>query len=433
MEEPIVIDLIYFKTARIYSSHWFKAFLDEEGMTQIETFNQVILDADRAQVNCQQQFEESDINVDDLPFMDIENSNLSSKQKEAFSQVLMASETILATIPLFKQLLDRIPDQSTLWNNYGVLVLHIGEVEDAETAFQRGLQCDPNDLTIHYNLGSIYLAQNRFPEAEQAYQTVVDGDPTHEMAWGHLGISLSLLERYAEAEAALQRAVTYLPTNTDLQLSLGKALLEIDELSEAEAVFRQSFTNNPRHNPSWIVLRDILAEQYRVEELQSFLLTVVEKSPHLSLAWFWLAELFQDEDKTEDAIQAYRNAIDHSVTFATLWKRHYASTFTQEADTTDLSHHETVETLAITAWDRLSQLYLKLERHPEAEKAMKQAHAVGGNLEKLRKEQEEVSRVKEVLSRPIGDWTDEVERFSKASRKKTDEIPRKKGKRWRRV
>jgi tetratricopeptide (TPR) repeat protein len=415
MEEPKFIDLTYLKTARIYSEHWFKETLDDKGMAQIKTVNQVILDADNAQIHCQQQFEDSDIDVNDLPFMDIENSNLSSVQKEAFELVMTAIEAVGSTIPLVKRLLERIPDQSALWNNYGVLVLCIGDLEDAENAFQRGLECDPADLTIHYNLGSIYLAQDRFPEAEQAYQTVVDGDPTHGMAWGHLGISLSLLERYVEAEVALQRAITYLPSNIDFQLSLGKALLEIDDLSEAEAVFRQSFTTNPYHNPSWIVLRDILTEQFRFEELQNLLLKVVEEIPHSSLAWFWLAELFQDEDRAEDAVQAYKNAIDNASTFASLWKRHYASIFTQEADSgTGLSHHETVETLALTAWNRLSQLYRKLERYPEAERAMKQAHTVLVNLDKQRKEQEEVARVKEILSRPTGEWAEEVERFRRS-------------------
>lgn len=83
---------------------------------------------------------------------------------------------------LYREALERDPDNPLLWARYGEALCECGRHEEAEAAFRRALDYEPYAVDLHVRLGEALAAQRRIAEAEAAFLRAFALDPASSAA-----------------------------------------------------------------------------------------------------------------------------------------------------------------------------------------------------------------------------------------------------------
>lgn len=135
-------------------------------------------------------------------------------------------------------------DQEPL-NELGVVLLRLGQLDDARRAFAQLLEVDPTAVGTWYNVGLLEMSAHRPAAAALAFRRVVDLNPRHVDAWRGLGAALAG-DDAARAAEAWQRVVAIDPQDFDTLYNLGVLLTEANRPAEAVPYLRRFLAEAPR-------------------------------------------------------------------------------------------------------------------------------------------------------------------------------------------
>ena len=135
-------------------------------------------------------------------------------------------------------------DQEPL-NELGVVLLRLGEMDEARRAFERLLDADPTAAGTWFNVGLLEMGARRPAAAAVAFRRVVDLNPRHVDAWRGLGAALAADDTTRAAEA-WQRVVELDPRDFDTLYNLGMLLTEANRRAEALPYLRRFLAEAPR-------------------------------------------------------------------------------------------------------------------------------------------------------------------------------------------
>jgi tetratricopeptide (TPR) repeat protein len=128
------------------------------------------------------------------------------------------------------------------WANFGDIVLALGQIEPAETAFRRALRLDPATAAAHSGLGNTLALRENFEAALASYQAAVRLSPHLAEAHFALAFTLGKLARHAEAIVAYKRAIELCPHFAAAWLNLGVALIAEGSAPLAAPCYHQALT-----------------------------------------------------------------------------------------------------------------------------------------------------------------------------------------------
>ena len=129
----------------------------------------------------------------------------------------------------------------------GVLLLDLGQIDQAVAQLKKALELDPKLADAHFHLGTALAEGRRWEEAVTSYRTAL-ALPTltvPDMANQNLGRALYELKRHREAEQALRLAISLDSELQGAYYFLGLVLLAEDRKEEAKAAFRASRKLSP--------------------------------------------------------------------------------------------------------------------------------------------------------------------------------------------
>jgi tetratricopeptide (TPR) repeat protein len=133
------------------------------------------------------------------------------------------------------------PGRSDAWYDYGVLLVHEQNLDEAQQAFQHALQINPSYAEAHHNLGVIYEQQGRLDAAADEFRAAIAAQPNYPLARFHLGRVLVNQQKYDEAIQQLQRALTPEDDQTTAYLyALGAAYARAGDRAHARAYMQRA-------------------------------------------------------------------------------------------------------------------------------------------------------------------------------------------------
>lgn len=112
---------------------------------------------------------------------------------------------------LYRQAVELEPNNSGLYNNWGVVLRRQGDLQGAIRAYQRALELDPNLSAVYLNLGLAYLVERRWEEALAILTQAEQRLPNEVTLPLYKGIALEKLERWGEAIGAYSTYVQRTP------------------------------------------------------------------------------------------------------------------------------------------------------------------------------------------------------------------------------
>ncbi len=167
---------------------------------------------------------------------------------------------------LYRQLLQREPDNADAWSRLGSLCHVQGRYEEAVHAFRQALQVRPESVQLHNHLGMALKEQGQRDEAIAHHREAIRLQPDDDDSHNLLGLVLMEQGRLDEAEAAVREALRLHPENPAAHNTLGLVLFKQSQPEQAAAHFGRAVQLQPNLVEAWVNLGDALRSLGRRDE-----------------------------------------------------------------------------------------------------------------------------------------------------------------------
>ncbi|MQA89761.1 MAG: tetratricopeptide repeat protein [Gemmatimonas sp.] len=200
--------------------------------------------------------------------------------EQATAEVLLSAGKNGSAAKRYRKLLDGAPDSPKLWNELGVALHRLGELDEATECYRRALREDDryllaaNNLGVaridagdrsdsrHWferavvaegdgfaqplcNLGLLSLGEKRLRESLMWYRRCVEGDALSPAGWTGVGVILSETDQLGEARQALARAIEIEPESAEARYRLAFVLNRLGDREGSLRETRQALSLDP--------------------------------------------------------------------------------------------------------------------------------------------------------------------------------------------
>jgi tetratricopeptide (TPR) repeat protein len=131
--------------------------------------------------------------------------------------------------------------------NLAMLLVELGEIDEAMQHVSEALRLNPDMYEAHYNMGLFLEKKGRLDEAAEHYRRAIELFEGHVEAHNKLGRVLMKQDRPNEAVDYYGRALELQPTNAEYRYNWAAALYEAGRTREANAEFAEA----SRLSPNW--------------------------------------------------------------------------------------------------------------------------------------------------------------------------------------
>jgi len=202
----------------------------------------------------------------------------------------------------FRKVLELDPEFNIARYNLGLSLYNTGRTEEAIAEFKKLTEKSPYFVNAHYNLGTIYLRQKMYKEALERLQKVAELKPDHAEARFNLGFIYYKQGKLDEAIVEYEEGLSVEPDNLRGHLSLGyiydkKKMYDkaIEEYMIASGI-----------DPDAKQARVAMGYTQSIRDLERS----IEEDPNDFLALVHLGHIYYAKKMYEDAIDAYKRALE---------------------------------------------------------------------------------------------------------------------------
>jgi Tfp pilus assembly protein PilF len=146
---------------------------------------------------------------------------------------------------LWQTTLAKNPDCWMAHNNFGLMLLEKGRMDEAITHFRSALEIRPNYADAHNNLGTALNQKGQVDEAIVHFQKALETLPNSAQAHNNLGFALLEKGQVDEAIVHFQKALEILPNSTEIHCNLGIAFLQKGQADQAVVHFQEALVIQP--------------------------------------------------------------------------------------------------------------------------------------------------------------------------------------------
>jgi eukaryotic-like serine/threonine-protein kinase len=155
----------------------------------------------------------------------------------------------------FRRVTELTPDNVAGYLNLGNALLAVGKLDDAETALNKALGCDPSSYPVHTALGALYCRKRLFRQAAQVTERALQLSHRDWRTWFSLAVIYRWLGEDGRAVAAyksalplLEESVRVSPRDAVLQAQLAEIYAYCGEREKSESSVRAALALAP-HDP----------------------------------------------------------------------------------------------------------------------------------------------------------------------------------------
>ena len=211
---------------------------------------------------------------------------------------------------LMQRVVALTPADAAAQHNLGEVQLALGQFEAAGVAYHQAVQINPGNLASQLGLAATLAQRGRSEEAEHAYRQVLERQSGHPGAQLGLGNALRAQGNLAGARDAYRAAGLTDPSMLSAYNNLGGVLQEMADFEAAETAYLHVVERQAGHGNAWYNLGLCRRKTGRAAEAVDALRRAVGLSPTDPRVLMNYAAALQDHEQFDEALQAYRNAIE---------------------------------------------------------------------------------------------------------------------------
>ena len=185
---------------------------------------------------------------------------------------------ISEAIKYYKSFINKGFEDERVFSNFGLLLIGLGKLKEAEFFTRKALEFNPNYAIAHSNLGGI----------------------------------LKDLGKLKEAELSSRKALELNPNIVNANMNLGGILIDLGELKEAEFFTRKALEINPNLADAYSNLGLILRNLGKLKEAELSILRAIKLNPNLAFAYFNISTLkYSNKNKKWQETLFSKNFLDN--------------------------------------------------------------------------------------------------------------------------
>lgn len=143
------------------------------------------------------------------------------------------------------------PNNAVLWNEWGMLLLSVGDYEGAEEKIAHSLEMDPGFDQTWALQADLYLQQDMITEALGAYDKALEINPRQVNTWLRVGDLRRQRNELEEAAEAYEKALELRPKQTQAWRVLGTVYAQLGRLDEAVGALQRALELAPQASDAW--------------------------------------------------------------------------------------------------------------------------------------------------------------------------------------
>ncbi len=217
---------------------------------------------------------------------------------------------LLQASKLYKFLIDKGSKNSTIFTNYGLILINRRKLKEAEFYIKKAIQLNPKDHIAYSNLGGLLKDRKKLKEAEFFIRKAIEIDPKDYLAHSNLGSLLKDLGMLEEAEKSLLKAIEINPKDFIAHSILGGVLRDLGKLEEAEKSLFKAIEINPKDYTAHSILGGVLRDLGKLDEAEKSLIKAIEINPKNYTAHSILGGVLRDLGKLDEAEKSLIKAIE---------------------------------------------------------------------------------------------------------------------------
>lgn len=209
----------------------------------------------------------------------------------------------------YRALLAVDPDKSDGWYLLAILLNENRRIEEAAVAIDEAAARAPNEPLVRFTQGSIALARGRSDDAVTAFEAALDCNPQFAEAATNLGLALARAGRIADAEAAHRRALTIRPNYSLASYNLGQLLHRNARAREAIDCYRAALAAEPGNLPARFNLATALRHSGDTQAAEIEYRRAIALAPANHEGWLGVGLAQKDRGEFEAAIGSFEESL----------------------------------------------------------------------------------------------------------------------------
>jgi superkiller protein 3 len=291
---------------------------------------------------------------------------------------------------LYRQAIARQKDALALavtWKNLGDAYTALDDLEEAAQAYRQAITFGPAQATPYHRLAEIQEAWGEAEAALNSYQQAIARYPAGQraalaLAWNGVGDANRTLKRYEAAIEAYHRSGDFNPARAAPWNSLGDIHQMLGQSDQAIRSYQQALELEPAeaypYHHMGLVYERLAEYELAMVRFQQALERYRQPGQEEAEAETWnhLGNCRRALTYQEQAIEAYRRAIELDQAYATPWNslgEIYADQERSQEAITAFQRAIELDAKLSPPWRGLGDTYRALGRHQEATNAYKRA------------------------------------------------------------
>lgn len=148
---------------------------------------------------------------------------------------------------LYREILEREPDNHEALHLLGALALQSGQPEEAECLIGRAIELNPRGEIYYGNRANALRQLNRMDEAMACLEAGIARNPEYAEAYYNKGVLLAEQQRHGEAVVAFEQAIARRPGHAESHFNKGNALLQEKAYAAAIACYAAAIARRPNY------------------------------------------------------------------------------------------------------------------------------------------------------------------------------------------
>jgi predicted O-linked N-acetylglucosamine transferase (SPINDLY family) len=209
----------------------------------------------------------------------------------------------------YRKLLKRLPSNTVLLSNLGVIFIEKGQLDDAVRIIERSLQINPNQANALNNHGIALKGPKRYEDALVSYERAIILKPDYAEAYSNRGNALQELKRFDEALKSYESAITLRPDVAEAYTNRGIVLQELKLFDEALLSHDRAIALKPDYAEAHFNRGIALKELNRLDEALNSYGSAIALKPDYVNAYSNRGLTLQDLKRFDEALASYDCAI----------------------------------------------------------------------------------------------------------------------------
>lgn len=210
---------------------------------------------------------------------------------------------------IYQKVLQVQPNHSDASHLLGLIAYHHQNYEEAILLIQQAIRFNNTVPSYHNSLGKVLRSQGQLSQAVDSFQRALALNPNDSGYHYDLGLTRKDQHKLTEAITSYQRALSLNPNVPEILNSLGKAFQEQGKFPEAIDSFQRALTLKPRFAEAHNNLGITFYDQGKLPEAINCYHHALALNPNFMEVYNNLGNVFNKQGKFAEAIDFYQRAL----------------------------------------------------------------------------------------------------------------------------